>query len=162
MREAPLKVLMVCLGNICRSPTAEAVFRRQVEAQRLGAHIHVDSAGTGSWHVGHPPDARATLAALKRNYDMSALRARQVAPQDLVEFDYIFAMDRQNLRDLLDMCPPEHRAKVSLFLYHGSSDYEEVPDPYYSGADGFELVLDLVEDASANLLRTLSAKHDLR
>ena len=152
---------MVCLGNICRSPTAEVVFRHHVEAQNLADHFSVDSAGTGSWHIGSAPDTRATAAALKRRYDMSALRARQVSPEDMEAFDYIFAMDRQNLHDLLDMCPPEHRGKVSLFLHHGNSEYEEVPDPYYSGADGFELVLDLVEEASANLVRTLAAKHKL-
>jgi len=161
MTGKPVKVLMVCLGNICRSPTAEVVFRHQLASRGLDKHILVDSAGTGSWHIGHPPDARAMRAALERSYDMSALRARQVVPADMAEFDYIFAMDRQNLNDLLDICPDTYRDKLSLFLHHGNSDVEEVPDPYYSGADGFELVLDLVEDASAALVCLLAAKHDL-
>lgn len=159
--EKTIKVLMVCLGNICRSPTAEVVFREKVKAENLEDRISVDSAGTGSWHIGHPPDSRSTQAALNRDYDMTALRARQVVPQDMAEFDYIFAMDRQNLHDLLDMSDPEYHSKISLFLHHGASDVEEVPDPYYSGADGFELVLDLVEDASQRLLRTIAAKHQL-
>jgi protein-tyrosine phosphatase len=161
MAGKPVKVLMVCLGNICRSPTAEVVFRHQVASRGLDKHILVDSAGTGSWHIGHPPDARAVRAALERSYDMSALRARQVVPTDMAEFDYIYAMDRQNLNDLLHICPDAYRDKLTLFLHHGNSDVEEVPDPYYSGADGFELVLDLVEDASASLVSLLAAKHDL-
>jgi protein-tyrosine phosphatase len=161
MAEDRIRVLMVCLGNICRSPTAEAVFRSQAEAQGLAAHFEIDSAGTGSWHIGKSPDSRTISAARKRDYDMSALRARQVTPDDMAAFDYVFAMDRQNLHDLLDMSDPAHHGKISLFLHHGNSGHEEVPDPYYSGADGFELVLDLIEDASSNLLRTLAAKHQL-
>jgi protein-tyrosine phosphatase len=161
MSKQKIKVLMVCLGNICRSPTAEAIFRDKVLALNLGDHIEVDSAGTGSWHIGHPPDARSMRAAAQRNYDMSTLQARQVSPDDMENFDYIFAMDRQNLEDLLAMSAPQFHGRISLFLHHGNSGYEEVPDPYYSGSDGFELVLDLVEEASANLVRTLSAKHGL-
>ncbi len=161
MTGKPVKVLMVCLGNICRSPTAEAVFRQHLHLHGLDEQIHVDSAGTGSWHIGNPPDSRSMAAALKRNYDMSALRSRQVVAQDMVEFDYIFAMDRQNLQDLIDICPYACRDKLSLFLHHGNSDVEEVPDPYYSGPDGFELVLDLVEDTSASLVGKLSASHNL-
>ena len=152
---------MVCLGNICRSPTAEVVFRERVRDEQLGHRIEVDSAGTGSWHIGHAPDSRTMAAASKRNYDLTSLRARQVSAQDMEVFDYIYAMDRQNLHDLLDMSAPEHRHKISLFLNHGSSNVDEVPDPYYSGADGFEQVLDLVEEASKNLVRTLASKHQL-
>lgn len=161
MDESRIKILMVCLGNICRSPTAEIVFREKAAELGLANHFEVDSAGTGSWHVGHPPDSRAMRAALKRNYDMSALRARQVTPADMTEFDYVFAMDRQNLHDLQTMSDPDHRDKISLFLQHGTGHYKEVPDPYHSGSDGFELVLDLVEDASVSLVRTLAAKHKL-
>lgn len=157
-----ISVLMVCLGNICRSPTAEAVFRDKVRAAALEEFITVDSAGTGSWHIGEPPDSRSMRAALARNYDMSALRARQVGVADIAAFDYIFAMDRQNLLDLLDLGAPEHHGKISLLLRHGGGSHEEVPDPYYSGPDGFELVLDLVEDASANLVRRLAQKHGWR
>lgn len=161
MADKPIKVLMVCLGNICRSPTAEAVFRQRVIDEGLEEHISIDSAGTGAWHVGQPPDRRASQAALSRNYDMSSLRARQVTPRDFSDFDYIFAMDRQNLADLMAMCEPDLRHKVSLFLHHGTQEYDEVPDPYYSGPEGFELVLDLVEEASANLVRHLAGKHQL-
>lgn len=161
MADTRIKVLMVCLGNICRSPTAEAVFRAQVESQGLADYFEIDSAGTGSWHIGKSPDARSMRAALNRNYDMSAQRARQVTPEDMAVFDYVFAMDRQNLHDLIDMSDPVHHDKISLFLHHGNMGHDEVPDPYYSGTDGFELVLDLIEDASTSLLRTLSAKHQL-
>ena len=161
MTQEPLQILMVCLGNICRSPTAEAVFRHVVESEKLGDQILVDSAGTGSWHIGAAPDRRSMQAAKNREYDLSPLRARQVQSSDMERFDYIFAMDRQNLHDLLDMASADHQDKISLFLHHGNSDYDEVPDPYYSGADGFELVLDLIEDASQRLVRTIAAKHKL-
>ena len=161
MTDNRIRVLMVCLGNICRSPTAEAVFREKVRQQQLDQHIEVDSAGTGSWHIGEAPDKRSMHAAIARGYDMSALRGRQVTPADMFAFDYVFAMDRQNLHDLLDMSAPEHHHKISLFLHHGRSGYDEVPDPYYSGTDGFELVLDLVEEAAANLVNMLVGKHGL-
>ena len=153
------KILMVCLGNICRSPTAEVVFREKARAEGFDKYLYIDSAGTGSWHIGHPPDERTTQTAIQRGYDMSALRGRQVTREDIEKYDYIFAMDRQNLHDLLALSNPEHREKISLFLHHGNTEQDEVPDPYYSGADGFELVLDLIEDASGKLLRTLSGKH---
>ena len=161
MAEQPIKVLMVCLGNICRSPTAEAVFRKKVQSEKLEASIEVDSAGTGSWHIGEPPDRRSMQAAKQRDYDMSAQRARQVSVLDMETFDYIFAMDKQNLQDLLDMSATEHQHKISLFLHQGKSDYEDVPDPYYSGGDGFELVLDLIEEASDSLLSSLASRHSL-
>ncbi len=127
--------------------------------ENLDRYVEVDSAGTGSWHIGHAPDKRATLAASHRNYDMSALRARQVTVEDLENFDYIYAMDKQNLHDLLAMSTPDQQHKISLFLEHASCDELEVPDPYYSGDDGFELVLDLIEDASSNLLKSLATDH---
>ncbi len=159
MNTEKVKILMVCLGNICRSPTAEVVFKEKAKLEKLEDFIEVDSAGTGSWHIGHAPDKRATLAASYRDYDMSALRARQVCAKDMEKFDYIFAMDKQNLHDLLAMSAPEHQHKISLFLEHGSSELLEVPDPYYSGEDGFELVLDLIEDATSNLLKILATRH---
>jgi len=161
MAEQQIKVLMVCLGNICRSPTAEAVFTKKVQDANLEALIQVDSAGTGSWHIGESPDKRSMQAAKIRDYDMSSQRARQVSPKDIEQFDYIYAMDKQNLHDLLAMSTPELQHKISLFLHQGKSDYEEVPDPYYSGGDGFELVLDLIEEASDSLLGSLVSRHSL-
>jgi len=156
-----IKVLMVCLGNICRSPTAEAVFRKKVQAENLESHLLVESAGTGSWHIGEPPDKRSMQAAKIRGYDMSYQRARQVSLQDMEEFDYIYSMDKQNLQDLLAMSAPEQQHKISLFLKQGNSEFEEVPDPYYTGGDGFELVLDLIEEASDSLLSALVSRHSL-
>jgi protein-tyrosine phosphatase len=154
-----IKVLMVCLGNICRSPTAEAVFRAHVQAAGLGERIVVDSAGTGDWHIGEAPDPRSIRHAAARNHDLSGLRARQVQAQDFKDFHYIFAMDRQNLRDLLQRCPPQHQHKLLLLLQHGSSTLQEVPDPYDHGPEHFERVLDLVENASTALLAALRSRH---
>ncbi len=159
-KKTGIKVLMVCLGNICRSPTAEAVFRYQVEQLNLEEKIEIDSAGTGSWHIGHTPDKRASQAAANRNYDLSLIRARQVNNTDFEEFDYILAMDKENLRNLIALSPAEHHSKISLFLNAGDSTFDEVPDPYYSGDEGFELVLDLVEQASKNLLAKISQENN--
>ncbi|HEY0962746.1 MAG TPA: low molecular weight protein-tyrosine-phosphatase [Pseudomonadales bacterium] len=156
-----MRVLMVCLGNICRSPTAEAVLRHQIAAAGLEDYIEVDSAGTGDWHCGDPPDPRTLRAAAKRAYDLSPLRARQVNARDFEDFDYIFAMDRQNLAALRELAPRGTDHKVALFLEHGSTGHDEVPDPYYRGHDDFELVLDLAEKASAALLSELRARHAL-
>ncbi|MDY6981868.1 MAG: low molecular weight protein-tyrosine-phosphatase [Pseudomonadota bacterium] len=156
-----IRVLMVCLGNICRSPTAEAVLRHQVTAAGLADYIEVDSAGTGDWHCGDPPDPRTLRAAAKRSYDLTPLRARQVSQRDFEDFDYVFAMDRQNLSALRALAPQGTEHKVSLFLEHGGTGHDEVPDPYYRGHDDFELVLDLVEQASAALLDELRARHGL-
>ncbi len=158
---ATIKVLMVCLGNICRSPTAEGVFRAQLQQAGLAEHIHVDSAGTSDWHVGAAPDPRSIRHAAGRGYDLSSLRARQVSAQDFDDFDYILAMDRQNLRDLEARCPPAQRHKLALFLQHGGSTHDEVPDPYEYGAESFEQVLDLVEAASRGLLELLRSRHTL-
>ncbi len=156
-----IRVLMVCLGNICRSPTAEAVLRHQVAAAGLEEFIEVDSAGTGDWHAGDPPDPRSIRAAARRQYDLSALRARQVRAQDFEDFDYILAMDRQNLRNLEALCPGDCRAKLRLFLSDGATGRHEVPDPYNSGSEGFELVLDLVECACAAFLQEICERHAL-
>jgi len=139
------KVLFVCTGNICRSPTAEGVLRHM--AQEQGIELEVRSAGIGDWHVGSPPDERAQYHASGRGYDLSAQRARQVAAGDFEEFDLIIAMDRGHLRSLERMAPGAHRHKVRL-LVPGS----DVPDPYYGGPEGFEKVLDLVEEACRGLL----------
>jgi len=153
------KVLFVCLGNICRSPTAEGVFRAQVAAAGLSEVIGIDSAGTAAWHIGKAPDQRAQAAATRRGYDLTALRGRQVAVADFGEFDYILAMDRSNLADLLAQCPAEQRHKVRLFLSFSSQwQNHEVPDPYYGGADGFDQVLDMVEDAAHGLLSDIRAE----
>lgn len=149
-----LRVLFVCMGNICRSPTAEGVFKHQVEQAGLKAQIESDSAGTHAYHIGEPPDARSQAAAAKRGYDLSAQRARQVSVEDFAGFDYVLAMDLHNRELLLQRCPAEHRGKVRLFLeFAEGAAVREVPDPYYGGAQGFEEVLDLVEDAAEGLLR---------
>ena len=147
------KVLFVCLGNICRSPTADGIFRELLVREKLDQKIQVDSAGTGAWHIGKAPDARTVAAARQRGYDLSILRARQVSANDFAEFDYVLAMDKSNLQDLQRMKPSTYNGHLGLFLEFGSrGDYREVPDPYYGGQDGFELVLDLVEDAARGLL----------
>ena len=158
---ARIRVLMVCLGNICRSPTAEAVFRQHITAAGLERHIEVDSAGTSDWHLGEPPDPRSMRAAAERLYDLSLLRARQVLVRDFEDFDYILAMDRQNLAHLEELCPVACQEKLGLLLTYGNTGWEEVPDPYNSGREGFELVLDLVESASASLLQEIRKRHAL-
>ena len=145
-------VLFVCLGNICRSPTAHAVFAHRVAAQGLADRIRVDSAGTGDWHAGESPDERSQQHALRRGYDLAPLRARQVVAGDFREFEYVLAMDRSNLANLERMRPDGFKGELRLFLPYGTSDVLEVPDPYYGGARGFETVLDLIEDAADGLL----------
>ena len=140
--------MFVCTGNICRSPTAEGVLRHL--AQQDGIELRIESAGTGDWHVGSPPDERAQRHAKGRGYDLSTLRARQVRASDFVEFDLILAMDRGHLRALERMAPREARQKVRLFVAG-----RDVPDPYYGGPEGFEQVLDLVEAACRDLLQDL-------
>jgi low molecular weight protein-tyrosine phosphatase len=155
----PARVLFVCMGNICRSPTAEGVFRHAVASAGLEQKILVDSAGTHGYHLGHPPDRRAQLAATQRGYDLANLRARQVTGQDFVESDYILAMDLDNLSELRRLAPAQHHGKLSLFMEYGRArPGEEVPDPYYGGAQGFELVLDMAEDAAAGLLQHIKKK----
>lgn len=143
-------ILFVCSGNICRSPTAEGVFKSLVE--KTGLNLRIESAGIGDWHVGQPPDERAQHHARGRGYDLSAQRARQVRPRDFDDFDLILAMDRGHLRALERMAPPGHRAKIRLF----AAD-RDVPDPYDGGAQGFEQVLDLVEAQCRSLLAELKA-----
>ena len=150
---AQYSVLFVCLGNICRSPTAEGVFRKLVGEAGRSDEFHIDSAGTGSWHVGRAPDERARKAALNRGIDISRQVARQVRVGDFEDFDYILAMDKDNLRVLEGLAPASDRDKIGLFLdFAPGSGMREVPDPYYGGANGFDDVLDLVEEASRGLL----------
>jgi protein-tyrosine phosphatase len=154
-----IKVLFVCSGNICRSPTAEAVFRRYVVQAGLQDLILADSAGTLDYHIGEPPDPRTLEAARRRSYDLSGLCARQIRGQDFLEFDHLLAMDRGHLAALRGASLPQHRRKIRLFLdYAPHRPEREVPDPYYGTAAGFELVLDLVEDASRGLLASLLAE----
>ncbi len=153
------RVLFVCLGNICRSPTAEAVFRFEAQRAGLAKCVAVDSAGTGDWHVGSPPDWRAVEHADRRGYDLRALRARQVVAGDFESFNWIFAMDRWNLAELQRLRPESCRGHLGLFLdnvpqYAG----HDVPDPYDGGPEGFDRVLDLVEQASAGLVERLRAR----
>jgi protein-tyrosine phosphatase len=144
----PFRVLFVCLGNICRSPTAEAVFRQLVDQEGLTDQIEIDSAGTGDWHVGSAPDDRATQAAARRGIRLAG-SARQVTLEDFEEYDLLLAMDVANLRDLRELAPPGTESKVRLF-----ADID-VPDPYYGGERGFDEVLDIVDKASRRLLDEL-------
>lgn len=151
-----MRVLFVCLGNICRSPTAEAVFRAVVARDAPDLAIEIDSAGTGGYHIGHPPDPRSQEAASRRGYDLAPLRARRIASEDFERFDLILAMDHENLATLKQRAPRASRAQLKLFLeFIPDTDTVEVPDPYYGGPNGFEQVLDLVEAASYGLLRHL-------
>jgi len=148
------KLLFVCMGNICRSPTAEGVVRAFVQGAGLADRFHLDSAGTHDYHVGEPPDRRTQQAALSRGYDLSSLRARQVCAEDFLSFDRILAMDLRNLSYLRERCPKGQGFKLALFLDYAEG-YEggEVPDPYYGGAMGFEQVLDMAEAAARGLIR---------
>jgi protein-tyrosine phosphatase len=148
-----MKILFVCLGNICRSPTAEIVFRQIAAREAPDLLLEIDSAGTAAYHVGSPPDSRTRQAALRRGYDMSAIRARVVEPQDFGRFDLILAMDRQNFDALRQRAPTAAQNRIRLFLeFAADLDTTEVPDPYYGGPNGFEEVLDLVEAAARGLL----------
>jgi protein-tyrosine phosphatase len=151
-----VSVLFVCMGNICRSPTAEGVFRHFVNEAGLNEEITVDSAGTHAYHVGEPPDRRAMAAAERRGVSLVGLKARRVTDDDFERFDHIIAMDEDNLIRLQEQSTDEYRDKISLFLSFAADTETEVPDPYYGGGAGFERVLDLVEKASRGLLETLS------
>jgi len=147
-----IKVLFVCMGNICRSPTAQGVFESLVAEAQLGDYVVIDSAGTHAYHVGKQPDQRATQAASLRGIDLTTQTARRVEPGDFVSFDYVLAMDSGNLDDLRSICPAEHQTKVRLFLDFADASTSEVPDPSYGGSQGFERVLDLVEEGARGLL----------
>ncbi|MEE1925840.1 low molecular weight protein-tyrosine-phosphatase [Pseudomonas sp. 148P] len=153
-----MRVLFVCLGNICRSPTAEGVLRHQLAEAGLAEVIHVASAGTGDWHVGNPPDSRTRRAAQLRGYDLSAQRAQQVSVADFTRYDLILAMDESNLAHLKAMRPGHASAELDLFLRRYESTMDEVPDPYYGGEQGFEQVLDLIEAACRGLVIELKGR----
>ena len=155
------RVLMVCMGNICRSPTAEGVLRKYIQNNNLGDVVEVDSAGTHGYHVGEAPDSRTQRAAAVRGYNLSQLRARKVARQDVDYFDLILAMDKSNLDNLRRMAPPEAHQRIKLFMdFSRNFDDDEVPDPYYGLGHGFDLVLDMVEDAAQGLIDDLKKKLD--
>jgi protein-tyrosine phosphatase len=144
------------MGNICRSPTAQGVFRELLETRGLGDLVEIDSAGTHGYHIGEPPDRRAQAAAARRGIDLSGLRARRVAEGDFEYFDYLLAMDRDNLDSLAAICPPAHRRKLMLFMdFAPHLGSREVPDPYYGAPGGFEQVFDMVEAAAAGLLEDI-------
>ncbi len=156
-----IKVLFVCMGNICRSPTAHGVFQNLVEEQGLGAAIQVDSAGTHSYHIGGPPDSRSQAMARSRGIELSGLRARRFVANDFSDFDYLLGMDLGNVADM-NAIRPEEAATHSQLMLDFSDRYEqsEVPDPYF-GNDGFDLVFDMIDDASRGLLRHIRAEHNL-
>ena len=156
-----VRVLFVCLGNICRSPLSQGVFENVLRREGLEGEVEVDSAGTGAWHVGHPPDKRGQRGAKKRGIDISAQRARRLTLEDCERFDYILFMDEENRRFVEPLCGgTRSRAEVRPFLEYASGRSErEVPDPFYGGPEGFELVLDLVEAASEGLLEDIRERH---
>ncbi len=156
-----MKILFVCLGNICRSPTAEAVLRALAAREAPDLGLEVDSAGTADYHVGEPPDPRTRQAAARRGYDLSTLRARIVEPRDFEQFDLILAMDRENLGVLRRRAPASTHERLRLFLEFGPGELQDVPDPYYGGPNGFEEVLDLVEATARGLLRHLRERASL-
>jgi protein-tyrosine phosphatase len=158
--EPQCSVLFVCLGNICRSPTAEGVFRKRVSDAGLVEMIHIDSAGTHAFHSDEPPDRRAQAAALRRGVDLADIRARRVSEEDYAQFDLILAMDGDNLAVLNERASEGSRSSLHLFLEFSQSSREtEVPDPYYGGTAGFERVLDIVEEAAEGLLGHIREKH---
>jgi len=155
-----VKVLFVCLGNICRSPTAHAVFRQLVREQNLEEFIEIDSAGTAAFHIGKSPDERSTQVAKGRGIEMKDLRARKVDFGDFIVYDYILAMDESNYSNLRDLALPEHFDKISMFLEFAENwSDREVPDPYYGGPEGFDRVFDMVTDASQGLLNHIQKAH---
>jgi protein-tyrosine phosphatase len=160
--EYPIRVLFICMGNICRSPTAHGVFEALIRKEGLERYIEVDSAGTHAYHVGEQPDSRSQMAAMGRGYDLSYQRARKVVQDDVEYFDYLLAMDEANLSDLHLTMPDHLHEKISLFMeYAPHYGQREVPDPYYGGEQGFDRVLDMVEEASKGLLEAIKSRHKL-
>lgn len=155
----PVRILMVCMGNICRSPTAHGVLQQLVIERGLQDLVQVDSCGTSNYHIGDPPDKRSIKAAQARGYDLSDQRARQINSQDFDRFDYILAMDSDNLETLRRKSPPAHHGKLDMFLQFSQAGVAEVPDPYYEGPEGFERVLDLVEETALKLLNHIVKIH---
>lgn len=153
-----MRVLFVCLGNICRSPTAEGVFRHLLETRGVSHRVAVDSCGIGPWHVGKAPDPRARDAAARRGVDLSSLRARQLADDDFERFDLLLAMDHDNLAAIEARRPPHSRVPARLFLAYAGNPERAVPDPYFGGERGFDEVLDLIEVASQGLLEEIGVR----
>lgn len=157
--DRPLRVLFVCTGNICRSPTAEGVARRLFAEAGLQGEVEFDSAGTHGFHVGEAPDPRTCRAAAQRGYDLSALRARRLEAGDFARFDLLLAMDRGHLEQMRQRCPPQFRGRLALFMQQApQAGTDEVPDPYYGGEAGFEFVIDLCEAALGGWLDALAGK----
>ena len=155
-----VRVLFVCLGNICRSPSAQGIMERVLKDEGLDARVEVDSAGTHAFHVGEPPDPRAQETARRRGIDLSRQRARRITRNDFIRFDYILAMDRENLSTLEEFCPPEHIHKLRLLMeFAPEMGFDEVPDPYYGGSAGFEQAFDLMEAAVRGLVEHLRRAH---
>lgn len=160
--QQPIRVLFVCLGNICRSPTAHALFQSYINNEQYGDRIEVDSAGTGSWHVGHPPDERAQRIALDQGYDMSGLRSRTVSLDDFERFDYILGMDKENFKHLAMMKPKHYRGVLGLFLAEaGIHHTQEVPDPFYGDQQHFEQAIKLIEHGVKGLFTRIKSDHKL-
>ncbi|MES2772449.1 MAG: low molecular weight protein-tyrosine-phosphatase [Pseudomonadota bacterium] len=154
-----IKILFVCMGNICRSPTAEGVLRHFLRERKMDDQVLVDSAGTHGYHVGEAPDARTQRAAALRSYDLSALRARKFTAQDIEDFDFVLAMDKNNLEVIKRLCPPERYERLGLFMHYAERfEDDEVPDPYYGLGHDFDLVLDMVEDAAQGLIKALEKR----
>ena len=156
---SPISVVFVCLGNICRSPTAEAVFRKMVADRNLNEHFMIDSAGTAGYHVGAKPDERSVEVASAMGYDFTGISCRKVSDADFVNADYLLAMDASNVDNLRKVCPPEFVHKIRLLVEFADGDYPEVPDPYYGGRRGFELVLDLIEQGCAGFIEHVKQNH---
>ncbi len=157
-----VRVLFVCLGNICRSPTAEGVFRALVNREGLDDKIFIDSAGTHAYHIGEGPDPRSQAAAAQRGIDLSSLRGRRATAADIKEFDYVLAMDEENYSNLMGMTTSQTKQRVTLLMnYAPERPEDEVPDPYFGGEGGFDRVLDMIEDASSGLLAEIRRQHNL-
>ncbi|WP_404424147.1 low molecular weight protein-tyrosine-phosphatase [Thalassospira australica] len=157
-----IKVLFVCTGNICRSPTADGIFSTMVSKAGLSAHIQVDSCGLSGYHAGEQADPRSREIATSRGYDLSTIRARKIRPDDYSDFDYILAMDEGHLADMQRQSPAQYRAKLALFLdHHPNRKGQSVPDPYYGGANGFVSVFDMIEETSNALLASIRARHGI-
>ncbi len=162
-KDTPVSLLFVCMGNICRSPTAEAVFRYRIEEAGLLDQVEIDSAGTHAYHIGNPPDQRSQVAAMRRGYRMDDLRARRVDAGDIERFDYVLAMDLDNLEILRRLAPAHLSEKPRLFMsFAPDFGFEEVPDPYYGGDRGFEQVLDMIEAASDALIEDIRLRLEQR
>jgi len=157
----PVKILFVCMGNICRSPTAQGLFQQMIREQGLDKRILVDSAGTHSYHIGNPPDSRSQAVARRRGIDLSKLRSRRLVRDDFIKFDYLLGMDSDNIADMHAIRPDEASAQLQLMLeYSKRYSQRDIPDPYF-GNDGFEMVFDMIDDASRGLLEHIRSEHEI-